>query len=181
MRRGLFAIVTILRQTHVKFGPGDFAMKIMPMIALLTLFPVTALAGAKEELIEADKAFSDMSVANGQATAFLAYIADDAQLFGAGGEPVIGRKAAEARYASEKFKNSASAKGTLEWQPIEAFASGDGTLGWTNGHWKFTGPADEKGVRSTSTGHYITIWRRDASGAWKVEADIGTIDEPKTK
>jgi ketosteroid isomerase-like protein len=156
-------------------------MKIMPMIALLTLLPVAALAGTKEELIAADKAFSDMSVANGQAAAFLAQIADDARLFGAGGEPVIGRKAAEARYASEKFKNSASAKGTLEWQPLEAFASGDGTLGWTNGHWTFTSAPDEKGARATSHGHYVTIWRRDASGAWKVEADIGTIDEPKTK
>ncbi len=157
-------------------------MKIMPMIALLTMFPVAAMAGAKEQLIAADKAFSDMSVAKGQAVAFLAYIADDARLFGAGGDPVVGRKAAEARYNSDKFKNSGSAKGTLAWKADEAFASGDGTMGWTNGHWTFTGAPDEKGARSTATGRYVTIWRRDASGAWKVEGDIGTIDpQPKAK
>lgn len=157
-------------------------MKIILMIAALTLLPVTAMAGAKEDLIAADKAFAAMSVDKGQAAAFLAYMNDDARLFGAGGEPVIGRKAAEAKYNSDEFKNSGSAKGTLDWKPAEAFASTDGTLGWTNGHWTFTSAPDDKGARKTSTGHYVSIWRRDKSGAWKVEADIGTVDpEPKAK
>lgn len=155
-------------------------MKFVMMIAALTLLPVTALAGVKEDLLAADRAFAAMSVQKGQAAAFLAYINDDAHLFGVGGEPVIGRKAAEARYASDKFKNSGSAKGTLDWKPAEAFASTDGTLGWTNGHWSFTSGPDEKGERATSHGHYVTIWRRDALGAWKVETDIGTVD-PETK
>lgn len=153
-------------------------MRIILMIAVLTLFPVAAMAGAKEDLIAADKAFAAMSVEKGQAAAFLAYITDDVRLFGAGGEPAIGRKKAEAKYASDEYKNR-GAKGTLDWKPFEAFASDDSTLGWTNGHWTFTSAPDDKGVRKTSTGHYVSIWRRDKSGAWKVEADIGTVDEPK--
>ena len=150
------------------------------MIALLTLLPATAWAGGKEDLMAADRAFAAMSVEKGQAAAFLANMNNDARLFGAGGEPMVGRKAAEERYASDKFKNSASAKGTLGWKPMEAYASDDGTLGWTNGHWTFTGAPDEKGQRATSHGHYVTIWRKEKSGAWKVEADIGTVD-PETK
>lgn len=157
-------------------------MKILAVIAPMILLAAPALAGPKEELLAADKVFAALSVEKGQAAAFLAYIADDARLFGTGGEPVIGRKAAEAHYASDKFKNSASAKGTLDWKPAEAFSSADGTLGWTNGHWTFTSAPDDKGARATSHGHYLTIWRRDAKGVWKVEADMGTTDpEDKAK
>ncbi|MGQ0742459.1 MAG: YybH family protein [Alphaproteobacteria bacterium] len=127
-----------------------------------------------------DRAFSAMSVEKGQGEAFLAHIADNARLFGASGEPTVGRQGAEAKYNSEAFRNSDEAKGTLSWEPMEAFVSNDGTLGWTNGHWTFRAPADAKGERRVSTGHYVTIWRRDKSGAWKVEADIGTVD-PKEK
>jgi ketosteroid isomerase-like protein len=119
-----------------------------------------------------------MSVEKGEAAAFLAYISDDVRLYGTSGEPAIGRKGAEARYSSEQYR-SHGAKSTLEWEPVEAFVSDDGALGWTNGHWTFTVPADEKGEKSVSTGHYVTIWRRDKSGAWKVEADIGTVDSEK--
>jgi ketosteroid isomerase-like protein len=150
------------------------------MIVALTLLPVAAWAGAKEDLIAADSAFAALSVQKGEAAAFLASINDEARLFGAGGEPTVGRKAAEAKYNSEPFKNSNSAKGTLDWKPMEAYASDDGTLGWTNGHWTFTSAPDDKGQRATSHGHYVTIWRKDKSGAWKVEADIGTTD-PETK
>ena len=158
-------------------------MKFMTMIAMLMLWPVTAFAGAKEDLIAADKAFAAISVEKGTAAAFLAYITDDARLFGVGGEPVIGRKAAEDKYKTQETKNKkGAARSTLNWEPTEAFASTDGTLGWTNGHWTYTSAPDAKGESTSSTGHYVTIWRRDKSGAWKVEADIGTTDpEPKPK
>jgi len=48
--------------------------------------------------------------------------------------------------------------------------SQDGTLGYTWGRYDFTTHGKD-GKDSTDTGVYLTIWRRDASGAWKVAYD----------
>mgnify|MGYP001545681340 CR=1 FL=1 len=62
----------------------------------------TAVAAPKDDLIAADKAFSDLSVAQGSNAAFLAYMADDARIFGTGNEPPIHGRAE----AIERFKTS---------------------------------------------------------------------------
>ncbi len=136
-------------------------------------------AGPKDNLIAADKAFSAMSVAQGDSAAFLAYLADDGRLFGSGNRPpLIGKAAAAASFKSGKSGNGAHS--SLSWVPDFADVSADGTLGFTDGHWVFDGAPDAKGKRFHATGHYLTVWRKDASGAWKVAADMGTTDPAKT-
>ena len=54
----------------------------------ILLLPATAGAGPKEDLLAADKAFSDLSVAKGRNAAFLFYLAEDGRLFGVGIRPV---------------------------------------------------------------------------------------------
>ena len=138
----------------------------------------TALAGpAEDELMATDQAFSAMSAAKGSPAAFLAYVADDVRIFGGGGEPTIGKEKVAAEYASPEFQATRPNETSFTWEPVEAFASKDGTLGWTNGHWKIVGAPDDKGARRTSTGHYVTIWRKGPQG-WKIVADIGTNDPP---
>lgn len=148
------------------------------LLAVFLLSTPEALAGQfEDELMAADRAFAKMSVEQGQAAAFLAYMDENVRLFRGAGEPLVTREKARAFYESEEYKASGSAKGTLEWEPLEAFASSDGTLGWTNGHWKWTSAPDEKGNRATATGHYVTIWKRQESGEWKFTGDIGNEDE----
>jgi ketosteroid isomerase-like protein len=63
----------------------------------------------------------------------------------------------------------------LTWQPTMAFASAAGDLGYTLGIWQsrhYT--ADGKG--HISTGKYVTIWRKQADGSWKVVFDGGNPD-----
>jgi ketosteroid isomerase-like protein len=50
-----------------------------------------------------------------------------------------------------------------------------GDLGYTLGRYelRFTGP---DGAMQTSTGAYLTVWRRGPDGAWKVVLDQGTPD-----
>lgn len=131
----------------------------------------SALAGPKDEIIAADKAFSTLSVAKGSNEAFLAYLADDGRLFGTGGEaPILGK--AE---AAERFKTSGNGDpktNILSWVPDHAEVSADGTLGYSDGHWTFTAP------KARATGHYVTVWRK-TGGQWKVIADMGTTDPQK--
>ena len=142
---------------------------------LTTVAEAPAFADPKDDLIAADTAFSAMSVAKGDSAAFLAYLADDGRMFGTGNlAPLIGKAAAEASFKSMESGNGA--KSTLSWVPDFANVSADGTLGFTDGHWTFDGAPDAKGQRFHATGHYLTVWRKDASGTWKVAADMGTTN-----
>lgn len=146
--------------------------------AAIALLPVLAHAGAKDDVIATDKAFSELSVAKGSNTAFLIYMADDARIFGTGNEPSIHGKAE----AAKRFRISGNGDpklNVLSWVPDYAEVSRDGTLGYSDGHWLFEG-GDGKGGRLHLTGHYVTVWR-NVGAKWKVVSDIGTTDPKPTK
>jgi ketosteroid isomerase-like protein len=146
--------------------------------AFLSSFASSALAGPKEEMIAADRAFSEMSVKQGAHAAFLAFMADDVRLFDGDHPPILGKAAAAAYYADVEKKNpSAEKNSSLEWTPIEAEASDDGSLGWTRGTWIFSGKKPDGQIRKV-TGYYVTEWRRGADGKYKFVLDIGGADGP---
>jgi ketosteroid isomerase-like protein len=64
----------------------------------------------------------------------------------------------------------------LRWQPAYAEAGGD--LGYTTGRWQQVEPdgAGKDKEKTTATGHYVTIWRRQPGGAWRVIFDLGNED-----
>ena len=102
-------------------------------------------------------------------------LADDGRLFGTGNRPpLIGKAAAAASFKSGESGNGT--KSSLSWVPEFADVSADGTVGFTDGRWSFDGAPDAKRRRFHATGHYLTVWRKDASGNWKVAADMGTTD-----
>lgn len=146
-------------------------------LAIALTLSTAALAGAKEDIVATDKAFSELSVAKGSNTAFLAYMADDARIFGTGNEPPIFGKAE----AVKRFQTSGNGDpklNVLSWVPDNAEVSGD--LGYSDGHWLFEGAPDDKGNRMHLAGHYVTVWRK-TGGDWKFIADIGTTDPQPSK
>jgi len=148
-------------------------------LSLATAIALPALAGGKDDIISTDKAFSDLSVAKGSNAAFVAYMADDARIFGTGSEPPIFGKAG----AAKRFQTSGNGDprlNILSWVPDNAEVSGDGTMGYSDGHWLFEGSPDPKGSRLHLTGHYVTVWRKTGAG-WKFIADIGTTDPKPAK
>lgn len=63
---------------------------------------------------------------------------------------------------------------TLTWRPVTAEASEDGDLGWTVGRWE---RRHWQGADTVVThGSYVTIWRRQGDGTWKVVLDVGNAD-----
>ncbi len=149
------------------------------MAAMAMLSPVLAHAGAKEDILAADKAFSELSVAKGSNAAFLAFMADDARIFGTGNEqPIYGKAVAAKRFQTSG--NGDPKSNILSWAPDHADVSGDGTLGYSDGHWLFEGAPDAKGNKLHLTGHYVTVWRK-TDGGWKFIADMGTTDAVPAK
>lgn len=146
-------------------------MKRLAICAFGVLAAVPAWAGPKDELLATDKAFSALSAAKGSNAAFLAFMADDARVYGTGSEaPIFGKAAAVKRFA--KSGNGDPKVNVLSWVPDHAEVSKDGTLGTSDGHWLFTAS------KLRLTGHYVTVWRNQG-GTWKFVADMGTTDPKK--
>jgi ketosteroid isomerase-like protein len=143
------------------------------------LLSAPAIGGAQDDIVAADKAFSELSVAKGSNAAFLAYMADDARIFGTGNEaPIFGKAEAAKRFQTSS--NGDQKLNVLSWVPDNAEVSGDGTVGYSGGHWLFEGAPDAKGNRLHLTGRYVTVWRKVGSD-WKFIADMGTTDQKPEK
>ena len=116
-------------------------------------------------IVEAERAFNRAAAEQGTKEAFLAFMEEEAILFRP--QPVPGKKWMLERPAPA---------GTLSWRPIFADVSAAGDLGYTTGPYEFRkDPADRV---AASFGHYITIWRRQPDGNWKVLIDLGSANPP---
>lgn len=58
------------------------------------------------------------------------------------------------------------------WEPMAADVSDDGTLGYTYGNYERT-YLDEDGEKVEEKGMYMTIWKRQDDGTWRIAADVG--------
>lgn len=140
---------------------------------LVLLASSAAFAGAKEDMIAADRAFAAMSLEKGAHAAFLAYMTDDVRLFDGEHPPIIGKAAVMDYYA----KTPESADEKLDWSPIEADASAAGDFGTTRGTWVYTAKKPDGGEAKV-TGYYVTGWKRQTDGTYKFNLDIGGADKP---
>lgn len=68
----------------------------------------------------------------------------------------------------------------LVWEPDTAVVAASGDIGYTIGHSQVRQTNADGSVTIRSTGRYLTVWRRQPDGSWKVELDTGNTD-PKPK
>lgn len=110
-------------------------------------------------------------VAERGGAAFADWFADDGVALNNGAQPLIG-KVAIARSANWSPKDY-----QLTWTPTDAMMGPSGDMGYTWGH--FEGHAkDAQGNPVVTTGRYITMWRKEPDGSWKVVLDAGANDAP---
>ena len=136
------------------------------MAALLAACNPPNLEQERQALLAADMAFAE-EVAQGGAEAWGSYFAEGGRWHTSEGWR-IGRDAilefAEQLFADESVQFS--------WRPEVAEVAYYGDMGYTIGTYKFVriGP-DGEFVRMDGT--YVTIWRKQNDGSWKVAVDIG--------
>jgi ketosteroid isomerase-like protein len=73
-------------------------------------------------------------------------------------------------------KKSNDDAGQLDWSPVLAKISKSGDWGFTSGPYSYT---SAKGS-TTSFGQYVSVWRTNTKGVWKLALDLG-ISHPKPK
>ena len=136
-------------------------------IAVALLLCAAAAFGAREDvLIQADKDFAKAAAERG-AEGFLSFFAEDASILPKNGAPVTGKEALAA-----VFRKVWSQPGySLQWTPLKAELSKSGEIGYTYGTYERKWL--DGGKPAGETGKYVTIWRRQRDGKWKVIVDMG--------
>jgi ketosteroid isomerase-like protein len=135
-------------------------------IALLVMAGLGAGGGQDERgkalasLVEAERAFALTSGEKGIRKAFLTWLAPDAIVFRPG--PVEGGPVYE--------KMDPANPAVLTWEPEFAEIASSGELGYTTGPYEVR---PRRGAEPSGFGHYISIWKMQPDGGWKVFLDIG--------
>ena len=114
-----------------------------------------------EEIIQTDKAMSDMAAKEGFHKTLLFYAADSVIKPNEGVLPIIGRAALQNAWANTKDDSS------ITLQPFKAEASQSGDIGYTFGNWKY------QAKDTIMYGNYCTIWKKQPDGKWKFVFDGG--------
>jgi ketosteroid isomerase-like protein len=141
------------------------------LVLALALFATPLPQDGADALREADRAFCRDTRARGRA-GWLAWFAEDAVVFPPDGTLAVG--AAEVRKHYESLSGF-PAKDFL-WEPTEAELALSGDLGWTRGRW-----GSDAGGSAKWAGEYLSVWRKEASGAWRVVADCGFAPDYATR
>lgn len=68
---------------------------------------------------------------------------------------------------------------TIEWRPAKVEVSRSGEMGYSTGAYKMSFK-DASGKTVEDRGKYVTVWKRQADGSWKVALDIFNSDLPAT-
>lgn len=103
--------------------------------------------------------------------AFASWFAEDGVALGNGAAPLIGR------VAIAKSANWSPRDYQLTWTPTDGVMGPSGDMGYTWGH--FEGRSkDANGNPVLTSGRYITMWRKEPDGNWKVVLDAGANDAP---
>ena len=122
------------------------------------------LEKAVRSLIDAELGYNKLAQEKNFAAASVQSFAEDGIAFAPG--PVNGKK-----YWSKETEPP-----LLTWRPIFATIARSGDLGYTTGPWEYRKTKDDP--NPAAIGHYNTLWRKGAEGAWKVVVDLG-IDQPQ--
>ncbi|MBI3474618.1 MAG: nuclear transport factor 2 family protein [Acidobacteria bacterium] len=150
--------------------------KIAPLcFVLLSLLATTTFAESMPSkgtalLFKLEAEFAQAVAEHGHA-AFVSYFAEDGVELDNGGG-ITSR--------DEIAKQPAWPEGTsLTWTPVRGDMAASGDLGYTFGNYVFKSK-DKDGKIVASYGKYMSVWKKQKGGAWKVVVDMGNSSpEPK--
>lgn len=134
------------------------------LLAGVAFASVIARAETLEEAVRAmtnaEKKFYETGQEKGTRAAFLEFLAPDGIVFRPG--PVNGQEAWSKRPETGL---------DLVWEPTFAAIARSGDFGYDTGPAKWR--ANKKEPNFTGHGHFISIWKKQKDGAWKVALDCG--------
>jgi ketosteroid isomerase-like protein len=128
------------------------------LCAGLAVAASTDLQKSFDSLLDAERAFSAMSAEKGVINAFDHFLEPEAVVLRP--TPEFGKKWREA------MRN---APAVVTWEPRTAVLSQSGDLAWVTGPWTVV----KKDNSPAHHGQFLTVWRKQADGTWRVVLDTG--------
>jgi ketosteroid isomerase-like protein len=170
MVAGLLMLIGMLAGTITANGQGLGGAAI-PGATAETPNPLsdTTIQPGKVLLFDLEAKFAKATAEGGGKT-FATWFAEDGVSMGNGQPPVHGREAIakQTTWLAKDYQ--------LLWTPTDAVMSPKGDMGYTWGHYEGHSH-DADGNPKVTTGRYLTIWRKEPDGSWKVMLDASQ-DEP---
>lgn len=123
---------------------------------------------AVASIVRAEREFMD-DVAHRRLEGWVDHFADSAATFPPGKLVNVGRAPIRKGMAATFADTSVH----VAWYPVYASVAASGDLGYTWGYYRWTSRDDKGAPAPPADGKYLTIWRRDSSGRWKVVVDTG--------
>ncbi|MCX2740426.1 YybH family protein [Pontibacter anaerobius] len=120
---------------------------------------------ALESLSNAERAFSATSEVKGISHAFMQHLAEDGLVFAP--TPTNAHKLYAAAPASTAY---------LSWYPAFADIASSLDWGYTTGPYQLKPSADAE--KAVGAGFYLSVWRKQPDGQWKVAIDMGNSFSP---
>jgi ketosteroid isomerase-like protein len=130
--------------------------------------PGPDLKAAGDAIVKSDAAFAQ-SVAEKNREKFLSFIADSTTFNGGSQNELHGRDAVMKAWNDFFLPDGP----TLSWTPMKGEVVGAGDLGYTTGRSLFRQKGPD-GKVTERRGQYVTVWRKQADGSWKVVFDTGS-------
>ncbi len=144
----------------------------MKCVLFLTLLLSATLCAAQAPaaLMQADRDFARATAEKGL-EGWMSFMADNAVLLRA--QPVVGKDAIR-----QTMAQGFSTPGLkLTWAPTSGQLFNGGDLGYTTGRYE-TRRQNANGDVMITHGTYLTVWRKQTDGSWKVVWDGGSQDSP---
>src|SRR5438067_9621181 len=129
------------------------------VLAIQTVGAETALDSVRA-MVDAEKKFYQTGQEQGTRAAFLAFLADDGIIFRPG--PVNGK---------ESWSKRQETGLDLVWEPRFAVMARSADFGYDTGPSKWR--TSKKQQKFSGHGHFVSIWKKQKDGAWKVALDCG--------
>jgi len=147
------------------------------LVALLVLAtsgctPTMDVEAEHAALLEADAEYSNAAAAK-DIDRYLSFWADDGVDLPSNAPMVTGKDAIR-EMMSEIFAVPGYAG---SWQPTRMEVARAGDLAYTLGTYEFT-LNDPEGNPVADRGKYVTVWKKQLDGSWKVVIDIWNSDQP---
>ena len=120
--------------------------------------------------VKAVEARWSQDVATRDPVKFASYYTDDATVMNPFSTVDHGR----AEIVADMKATFADPNFALSFAPDDAGVSPDGALAWTQGHCVTSQTDPSSHAKVTSACSYLTLYRKDSSGAWKSFQDIAT-------
>jgi ketosteroid isomerase-like protein len=139
----------------------------------ISLIPSRSFADENSKVLEqADRDFGRAAAERGL-EGWMSFFAADAIRLPKIGDKMVKGAAAVRKVDAALFANP---NRRLVWEPVDAHLFADGKTGVTTGRFKLILKDAQGSEKVVSTGSYITGWRKEADGSWKVTFDTGTTD-----